>query len=940
MKPISIKISAFGPYKDEVVIDFTKFDDNGIFLITGDTGSGKTTIFDAICFALFGTASGSNRDKSSFRSDFASDDVKTFVILKFIHKGIIYKIERNPSYIRKKKRGDGFTQVSGDATLTYLNEVITGDKNATDKCIEILGINAVQFKQISMIAQGEFLKLLLAKPSERASIFRKIFDTYIYKDISDTLKIKYLETKRKYEDVGISIDNLVDSVILNEDINRDDINVLEFLNLVSKVICKDIDEEKKLEENKTNLANKIQNITSNIKNASLINDNFDKYETIINELKRELINQKDIDIKRELLVKNKNIKDKIIPIYDEVLRIEKLIKTKSCELAENIKLSKDVNSHYNEILDKYKNLDLERKKLDDLRLNLNEWERKLPIFLEIDELNKELDGKRNIYNLLKLQELNKISKKIEDNENLNNKYLQEKNMFILVKNEYNELSNKYNLLYNQFINCQAGIIAANLDEGCPCPVCGSLDHPQKATIDGDYITRDELDAEKEKLDICQKKLEDISSKVSILSKELELSNKSINEFDIDDVNKKIEICKNDIVLDVDVSKYKINDIEKDISYIKASIDSKISLIKDDNTEEFIKERIEKIKLEIKKKLKYIDDVNGNYDEISGRKTSIDSVIKVLEKEIEEFKKELEIKNKEYVDSYKKLGYGSEDDYLNIRLTDEKYAEYEDDVNCYDEKIKDLNSQLKALEEFIKDKKRIDISNLECDRDNKNVELSEIELSLKNIHSKINNNKIVYDKLNSVYKNVQSLEKELAIYEDLSNTANGNIKGKNKLEFEQYVQASYFDNVLKSANIRFSYMTDSRYLLARKIESLKISDKLGLELEVIDNYTGKRREITSLSGGESFKASLALALGMSDVIQSYSGGIVVETMFIDEGFGSLDSESLESAMNAIMMLSNNDRLIGIISHVNELKDRIDKKIIVKKSGCGSSVSVSV
>ena len=192
MKPISIKISAFGPYKDEVVIDFTKFDDNGIFLITGDTGSGKTTIFDAICFALFGTASGSNRDKSSFRSDFASDDVKTFVILKFIHKGIIYKIERNLSYIRKKKRGDGFTQVSGDATLTYLNEVITGDKNATDKCIEILGINAVQFKQISMIAQGEFLKLLLAKPSERASIFRKIFDTYIYKDISDTLKIKYL----------------------------------------------------------------------------------------------------------------------------------------------------------------------------------------------------------------------------------------------------------------------------------------------------------------------------------------------------------------------------------------------------------------------------------------------------------------------------------------------------------------------------------------------------------------------------------------------------------------------------------------------------------------------------------------------------------------------------------------------------------------------------
>jgi exonuclease SbcC len=245
-----------------------------------------------------------------------------------------------------------------------------------------------------------------------------------------------------------------------------------------------------------------------------------------------------------------------------------------------------------------------------------------------------------------------------------------------------------------------------------------------------------------------------------------------------------------------------------------------------------------------------------------------------------------------------------------------------------------------LEEIIKDKEKIDVSDLEKSREEKNLELSNIELSLKEIHSKVNNNKIVYDKLTSVYDNIKKLEEELLMCEDLSNTANGNIKGKSKLEFEQYVQASYFDNVLESANKRFSYMTDSRYLLARKVEATRISDKLGLELEVIDNYTGKRREITSLSGGESFKASLALALGMSDIIQSYSGGIVVETMFIDEGFGSLDSESLETAMNAIMMLSNNNRLIGIISHVNELKDRIDKNIVVTKSSNGSSVSVVV
>ena len=278
--------------------------------------------------------------------------------------------------------------------------------------------------------------------------------------------------------------------------------------------------------------------------------------------------------------------------------------------------------------------------------------------------------------------------------------------------------------------------------------------------------------------------------------------------------------------------------------------------------------------------------------------------------------------------------------MKVKLDKDLYLEYIEEVNGYDNDIRELNSKIDTIKEIIKDKKRIDTSDLEKCKLEKNAELSKIELSLKNVHSRLNNNKIVYDKLCDVYKKVQNLEERLSLIEDLSNTANGNIKGKNKLEFEQYVQASYFDNVLVSANKRFSYMTDDRYLLARKVEASRLSDKLGLELEIIDNYTGKRREVTSLSGGESFKASLSLALGISDVIQSYAGGIVVETMFIDEGFGSLDSESLEASLNAIMMLNDNDRLIGIISHVSELKDRIDKKIVVKNGNNGSSVNAVV
>ena len=939
MRPINVTISAFGPYKDQVYIDFTQFD-NGIFLITGDTGSGKTTIFDAICFALFGIASGSNRGKSSFRSDFADDDVKTFVILEFIHKNISYKVTRSLGYMRKKKRGEGYTQVSGDASCEYLDNVITGDKYVTEKCEEILGINSSQFKQISMIAQGEFLKLLLAKPGDRAEIFRKIFDTYIYRDISDNLKRKYLDVKSEYEKVGMVIDNLKESFIVDDDVMLNDRDIKEFFDIISKVICKDKEKEDKLDEEKTNILNKIQNITNDISNASLINDSFDKYETVDKSLKI-LMNEKDnIDNKRLIVNKNKEIMDKVMPHYNEVLRLDNLIKDKDSDLVDNKKLYSEVEQEYTDVLDEYNNLNLSRKKIDVLKLDLSKLENMLPLFLELDSLNKELIEKRNIYNLLELNSLNDLLKLVDDNKKLNNDYLEKKASLLKIKDKYNKLASDYNLMYNKFIDSQAGIIASDLKDNCPCPVCGSLDHPNPASLDGDYVSKHDLDLIKEKLDNCQVELDKYSEEVNSLGQKLEISNNEVKDIDVNDLYSKLDNYSNVKDKGIDVSEYNISDIVKEISYIEASIDSKSSLINDEDTEELVNEKISKVSLEIERVNKYINDVTSKYEELLSKKTSLESVIDVINKELDKLNSDRKIASLKYNSSYKSLGYVLEKDYLSVKLDDEVCASYELEISNYDKKVDDLNSRLNTLSEVIKDKERIDVSSLKekkCQMDN---ELSEIELSLKSVHSKYSNNKIVYDKLESVYKKYEKIEDELAIYEDLSNTANGNIKGKNKLEFEQYVQASYFDNVLVSANKRFSYMTDSRYLLSRKIEATKVSDKLGLELEVIDNYTGKRREITSLSGGESFKASLSLALGMSDVIQSYSGGVVVDTMFIDEGFGSLDNDSLESAMNAILMLSDSDKLIGIISHVDELKDRIDKKIVVGKTNCGSCVSVVV
>ena len=273
------------------------------------------------------------------------------------------------------------------------------------------------------------------------------------------------------------------------------------------------------------------------------------------------------------------------------------------------------------------------------------------------------------------------------------------------------------------------------------------------------------------------------------------------------------------------------------------------------------------------------------------------------------------------------------DKYDLEILEEEVKDY------YDELLK-VKSNIEGLEKIINGKELVVLDIYEEDLSIVNKRLEEVNLSLKNVSAKISNNEKVYSNLYNVSQKTTKLEKEVMIYKDLSDTANGSITGKSKLEFEQYVQASYFDRVLLSANMRLGYMTDERYQLVRKEEATKVSDKLGLELEIMDYYTGKNRDIKSLSGGESFKASLALALGMSDTIQEYSGGVVVEAMFIDEGFGSLDDESLEQAMNAIMGISGGNKLIGIISHVNELKARIDKKIVVNKTSSGSNVSIVV
>lgn len=939
MKPIKLVISAFGPYKDKVEVDFEKIGNNGIFLITGDTGSGKTTIFDAISFALFGEASGSRRESNGFRSDFALDEVSTFVELEFEHKDVVYKLERSPRYMRKKKRGEGWTAVGGDATLSYLDRVVTGEKNVTDECVKILGMNVNQFKQVSMIAQGEFLDLLLSKTKDRASVFRHIFDTSIYKDISDRLKNNYLLKKREYEDTFITIKGYIQSIQLGVQFNGNESTdvVLEYLDSELKL---DKEKEKLFDRERISLSKEVSKLVGIISEGKIINDSIFRLKQFKERLNNLLKSKDEIEEKEVLVQENRAIWDLIMPKYVDLTSVREELENKRNKLDAAVKDFEVVVVDYEKSLEIFRGLRVKQNDKNEYIDLVKEYEKKLLLFGDLRGLEGQLADLNKRLFCYKLAEKKKLLNKFECCKRLSLEVASLKKRVVILKDEYVSGNDSYGKHYDLFLSAQAGILASDLKDGQACPVCGSIAHPSLAVKVADILSKEELDREKKELEIKYQALEDLRVELLEKEKQLVIVRQEVGDVEesilIEEISSLQSMCEG-IDLDVNFDELveldeKIQQIERDIKQIRAELGNE--------TEEFLSGQIAEFKMKVSAIEKEIEKIEESYNYLFKKKTQFESLIAVLKEDILKLEENQLKLEEEYVNCYKELKYDSEADYMAVRLEKEEVSKIDDEIKKYREDLFDVNSNISSLENIISGRSFVELDKFEKEAEELNRRLDEINLSLKDINNKISNNKKIYDCLKNVSEKTRELEKEVMLYKDLSDTANGSITGKSKLEFEQYVQASYFDRVLLSANKRFSYMTDDRYQLVRKEEASKVSDKLGLELEVMDYYTGKRRDVKSLSGGESFKAALSLALGMSDAIQEFSGGIVVDAMFIDEGFGSLDDESLEQALNAIMMLSQENRMIGIISHVNELKTRIDKKIVVKKSSSGSSVSFVV
>ncbi len=1041
MRPINLVISAFGPYAKEQQLDFEKLNGRNIFVITGTTGAGKTTIFDAISYALYGEASGESRENDSLRSHFADENTETFVELEFELKGDIYRIRRSPKQPKKKVRGNGFTEKDSEAILDLPNgKRITGISNVNDKITQILGINKAQFKQIVMLPQGEFKKLLLASSVEREDIFRKIFNTYNFENIQADLKEKAIKISKErnsckqkievhlgnikgennieigeYIDFPKVIEELTELIKSEKNIYKDKEDDDEKLNVE---INKKRIEKSLLEQNNSLLIekqnteyklNKLISMEAEIKSKKIISEKAKRAKEVSyvekNYLeKRESLLKKEEDKKKSSLKIN-SLEDKLIVLEEAVKReeskeefrnnlteeigrlrsLEPKIKLYEENKIKALGLEKDIVSIKEKIKLKEENIiaSKEKKELNEKNIKeINEIE------IKVVNLKNNVENKEKIIKELRdiFRIIDEYEKEVEEHNELKEKYLK-------VEKLYNNLKSEYDYMLDIYRKEQAGILADSLRNGEPCPVCGSKEHPMKAIKNSENVPTDEelkkkkLEYEKveEKNNSMLLKLTSINSKIKGILDNINNSLNKLSERDADinnEYNEKtsksevtklgkqlkseIESLKEELkgynekiklkeVIDkkiIELNKYladsevelnSLREKDKNIYANIQSINATLSELKNDIPEditsidklnELIKLKSYELEESKKMLLLSIKDRDENIRLVEGEKAKekeIESNIVALRKDV------LEIKN-DFEKALKENNFNDEDEYYIAKSNIEIYSKLDEEIEKFDKELLILKNEYKKLNKKCENIVFIDLKDInEKINELENIKKSK-EKEIKDLYNIIENNKNVLSKVKDLNKELGKKEEEYKVIGELSDLANG--KRSPYISFERYVLASYFQDIIDAANLRLEKMTGDRFSLKRKTTVSKGAGQKGLELEIYDNYTATSRDVSSLSGGESFKASLSLALGLSDVVQSSAGGVSLETMFVDEGFGTLDPQSLDNAIDSLLELQKGGRLVGIISHVQELKERVDAKIEVTSTKRGSIAEFNI
>lgn len=939
MRPLNLTMSAFGPYAGEQKLPLEKLGDNGLYLITGDTGAGKTTIFDAICYALYDAPSGVNRDSKMLRSTYAATDTETFVELVFEHRGEEYKIKRWPEQERAKKRGEG-TKIDS-AKVEYLRPdgvVISDRKVVAEQIKNLLGVDRSQFTQISMLAQGDFLKLLLASTDDRRKIFSELFHTAKYGELQAALQKETAQIRRTRDDMKKSIDQYVSGIVCREDdvlsikvdkakagglLTADIVELIDTL-IANDTEAADVHEKKYNEidnqkEELDKLIGKAQELDRSKKQLDVAKISLEQAKDKKQHAEAEFKTAKAALGDVEGLQKQAAVIETELPKYDRLNELKLQVSDTEMKLRQNeIKLEKNKTDIT------VRQTELERLKAENEKL-MSAGEKRAELETDKGRLSLNVEDMKELQN--KISDLHKREQLVETSRK---KYLK-------LSAEYDEKRKAYEAMDKAYRDEQAGILASNLKDGDECPVCGSTKHPKLAVIS-------DLNKEltKEKLDLAKKISEDAHNAASESSTDVNVKMSRVDEAKNNitgqaaKIYPAIEIIFDDNVDDTgnDAGRGNVLNIVEITEKLTADIKEKSQRISEIN-EEIVSE---------KRKIARRDELADLIPEAEKKLVDIQSKVTELDKECASLKTKLNSDKEQCDELADGLKYANRKDaaaQMEIfarqanKLQDD-YGRTEKTYNDIDKVISAYMMQIETLEKSLQAAPEIELEKLTAERREAQQKLSSLRKEIENINHRIATNKTQEVNITKRSDELSKLDERFRWMSALSDTASGKVSSKDKIQFETYVQMTYFDRMIKRANKRFLKMSDGQYELERVRESDNKQSQVGLDLCVIDHYNGSRRNVKTLSGGESFMASLSLALGLSDEVQASAGGIQIDTMFVDEGFGSLDTEkTLPQAYNALTSVTEGNKLVGIISHVSELKEKIEKQIVVKKDHTGRS-----
>lgn len=924
MKPLKLTMSAFGSYAGKNVIDFTG-QQQGIFLITGDTGAGKTTIFDAITYALYNQTSGGERNGNMMRSQYARPETETYVELEFLYRGQTYRVRRNPDYKITKTLKNGKIReqkVPHSVELTLPDGTVFPEKkNATDaKIIEILGLTADQFSQIVMIAQGDFLKLLYTKSDERKMIFSKLFRTDIYWKIQENLRRKSMEMDERIQE-----------------------NDRAFEQEKSRIIPLPESEELPLDELVERLRERLKDALKeqNLRRANVeeLNKKITKYEEInklfrslekIRQTGKELEARQAESKERRQQIENARKADKVLVAEQQNLRQQQEVEQSAQAIAKMTETLANDQEMFESLKTQLQEVEAEQKReAADIQKKMLALEQSFPSYEALQNARSEEQQAKKVWeDLGKISEESFHKKKAgiaalkEQQKRQEQVVEQTKKNWEQTSLSASESAKHYEHMYEAFLKEQAGILAENLSAGCPCPVCGSTVHPDPAKLSDHAVTELEVEQAKKTRAAAEEKRD-----LAYAAFEAEKTEKQ-------KLAQAVEKEEADFVLAQTIAKQQRKEAEQNyvsLQKIAEQIREKLvypSLAEAKKQYAAMQKALEAAEQEIAKKRQKVSELAEAMNTLKGQK--------LAEEENQKTAKKLVAKTeKEYAKLLEKSGFVSEETYHLAILPERSRSKLEREEKEYESQCLRQQSEQKLLEKQVSGKTYTDTTELNEQLKAEKQALKEAEKTYMELHTAYENDRSVLQNCAVYLEKGKKLESEDQVIKSLSKTANGRLSGSAKIDFETYIQRQYFKQIIHEANKRLLTMSNHQFILKLKEEAntgRKTNE--GLDLSVYSLVTDSERDVKTLSGGESFLAALAMALGLSDIVERSAGAIHPDMMFIDEGFGSLDAQSRQQAIEVLGELAGDSRMVGIISHVTELKEQIDRKLVVSRTDKGS------